>query len=417
MKNKILRFLLSLVIAFGVWLYVITVISPGSEKTYHNINVDVQGIAILEQSGLIITSDIDQTVTVELAGNRIDLNKLNNSNITVSLDVSKINEVGENQKLYYDIELGNSAITGQKVTPASITVNVEKLVHEEIEVLKPEVTGAEGYYVDWDSLEYDEKIMISGPEKMVSKIKYAKIAPLQNQDARIKGAFTYELYDANDKPLTRADKSLLKDNILDTKGQLGQINMSLMVVPQRTIVVSPKIKEGGGLTLEDVEITYSTEEIVVYGSDDLLDKLEEALGKWEIDLSKIPQEGETEPFQSLFLEEVGFVNSEERITQITADVRYKSHIRTGELTITTFTSTNVPQGMSATIGTKSLTVLLRGSKTALEKIGEEDLVATVDFSGSQEGTGAKPVTIKISGEQTDVGVVGTYTVSATVKKQ
>ena len=39
MRNKILSGLLSLVIAFGLWLYVITYVSPGSEETYYNIPV------------------------------------------------------------------------------------------------------------------------------------------------------------------------------------------------------------------------------------------------------------------------------------------------------------------------------------------------------------------------------------------
>ena len=34
MKNKITSFLLALAIAFGLWVYVITSVSPGSVDTY-----------------------------------------------------------------------------------------------------------------------------------------------------------------------------------------------------------------------------------------------------------------------------------------------------------------------------------------------------------------------------------------------
>ena len=39
MKNRFGSILLSIVIAFGLWLYVITYVSPNSEETYYNIPV------------------------------------------------------------------------------------------------------------------------------------------------------------------------------------------------------------------------------------------------------------------------------------------------------------------------------------------------------------------------------------------
>ena len=42
MKNKILAALLSVAVAFGLWLYVITVVNPESEKTYYEIPVVLQ---------------------------------------------------------------------------------------------------------------------------------------------------------------------------------------------------------------------------------------------------------------------------------------------------------------------------------------------------------------------------------------
>ena len=53
MKRKILSFLLSLAIAFGLWLYVVTVVSPGSEKEYYNIPVVLEGETVLQERGLI----------------------------------------------------------------------------------------------------------------------------------------------------------------------------------------------------------------------------------------------------------------------------------------------------------------------------------------------------------------------------
>ena len=55
MKNKFLSLLLAFAVAFGLWLYVITVVSPESEKTYYDIPVVLQNKEILAQRGLMIT--------------------------------------------------------------------------------------------------------------------------------------------------------------------------------------------------------------------------------------------------------------------------------------------------------------------------------------------------------------------------
>ena len=43
MKSKILTFLLSVLFAFGLWLYVITVVSPDSSGTIGDIPVTMVG--------------------------------------------------------------------------------------------------------------------------------------------------------------------------------------------------------------------------------------------------------------------------------------------------------------------------------------------------------------------------------------
>ena len=55
MKNKLMSAALSLLIAFGLWMYVITEVSPGSEWTYYDIPVKMEGETVLKERNLIIT--------------------------------------------------------------------------------------------------------------------------------------------------------------------------------------------------------------------------------------------------------------------------------------------------------------------------------------------------------------------------
>ena len=93
-NNKLFSVILSIAVAFGLWIYVITVISPGSSETYYNMPVVRIGESVLAERGLIITSISSTAVDMELSGNRTDLVKVNSSNITLKADLSKIYDPG-----------------------------------------------------------------------------------------------------------------------------------------------------------------------------------------------------------------------------------------------------------------------------------------------------------------------------------
>ena len=107
LKTKIFTALFSIVAAFALWLYVITVISPESEATFYNVPVILQGEGELADRGLMITSNANPTVTLRIAGNRSDLINLNSSNITAVADVTKVWEPGEPALTYYISYPGN----------------------------------------------------------------------------------------------------------------------------------------------------------------------------------------------------------------------------------------------------------------------------------------------------------------------
>ena len=69
MKNKILYLLISIIVAIGIWMYVITVVSPESEKTYYNIPVVLNNESVLNDKGLMIVTEKIPTVTLTLRGN------------------------------------------------------------------------------------------------------------------------------------------------------------------------------------------------------------------------------------------------------------------------------------------------------------------------------------------------------------
>ena len=76
MKNNILSGLLSLLLAIGVWLYVVTVVSPNSDKKYNDISIVTQNEIILQERGFMVTNIDTSKIELHLGGSRSDLNKL-----------------------------------------------------------------------------------------------------------------------------------------------------------------------------------------------------------------------------------------------------------------------------------------------------------------------------------------------------
>ena len=152
MKNKLVSIALSLLIAFGLWMYVITEVSPNSEQPYLDIPVKMEGETLLRERNLIITDISSTNVDLTLSGNRTDLNELNSSNITLKADMTKIYDPGVH-KIGYDIILpghvASNAFTRVSQYPDFITVTVERLIrNKEIPVnIVYQGKAAEGYVV------------------------------------------------------------------------------------------------------------------------------------------------------------------------------------------------------------------------------------------------------------------------------
>ena len=202
-RNKLFKILLSAVLSFSLWLYVIMVVSPGSEQTYYDIPVIFQNENVLAERGLIVT-EYDSKVTLTLGGNRTDLNTMNENNINILANVSGILAPGVH-KINYDINypgnIADNAITTHSKSLDMLTVKVENLTTKNVPV---EYSGSgklpENYHPQAPVYSVDglavDSIQISGPESMVNKIAYAVVpVVLEDKTESISADMEYILCD------------------------------------------------------------------------------------------------------------------------------------------------------------------------------------------------------------------------------
>ncbi len=404
MKNKILTALLSAGLAVALWLYVVTVVSPNSDKHYYNIPVTVQSEVVLQERGLMITSTELPTVSLHLEGNRTDLNKLNSSNITIGVDVSRIGEPGTHNLSFtpsYPGDVPNNAITVLNRTPDMITLTVEERISKSVPVDIQYVGSlSEDYMADKENKELDyENVNISGPKSVIDQIAMARIeVGLDGRVESISEQFQYTLCNAKGEPV---DAQLVTTDI-------EAVTLTMKILRVKEIVLSVEVIDGGGATQKTSDIMINPQTIRVSGSDSLLTGLE-SLEIGSINLAEMPTD-QTLTFPIKLPEGI---NNETGVMEATVDVRFPE-LGTKSLVVTDIQAINVPAGLEVDLITQILEIQIRGPKAVVEKVEATDIQVRVDFANEQKGTATVKAEITISAE--GVGAVGVYNITATLRE-
>ena len=405
MKKKILYGLLSLLVSVGLWLYVITVENPNSENTFYSIPVVLDNESVLHERGLMVLTEKTPTVTLKLSGNRSYLNKLNNSNITLVADLSRIYETGE-QLLSYTIrypgDIPQNSIDVLSQLPGQITLTITERMTQNVPV-NVVYTGRvpEGYMTDTKNQVLDAKtINVTGPAFVVDEIAEARITVnLDNKTETISQYFTYTYYDK--------DGNVVEHEKLTS--DVPEVKLTLKIQRYKQIALKVDVIPGGGATLQNTTITLDIDSLFISGSEQLLQGLD-TLVLDEIDLSLIPQ-------STVLTYNIADLLPD-GITNITNTEKVNVTIHFPEMKMKTFQITkilseNVPAGMHADIMTKELTVTLRGPASVLDRITADQIQVLVDFTGAKPGADSYQATIHVEGAE-GVGAMGRYAVQVQV---
>ncbi len=409
MKNKALAILMSFAVALGLWLYVITVVSPESEKDYYDIPVVIQNKNILSERGLMIVSD-EPKVTLSLKSDRTILNDLNESNINVITNVANIEKPGTYHLTYnitYPGNIQQGSVSVQSSSTDLITLEVENKIRKTVPVVidRNDTTVPEGYMADLKNAQLDfTSIEISGPESVVEQIQQAIIdINLTNQTKTLVGEYQYALCDKQGLPVN-AEKVTVNAE---------KVNLVVTVQRVKEIALKLDLVYGGGATEQTCTVTVDPTQIQVSGSDTLLEGLNEvSIGT--VNLAEV-LEDQTLTFKLADVLPEGVTNLT-GVEEVTVQIKFTG-LTTKTFNVTKISAVNVPEGLRQEIITKALSVTVRGTEASIKAIKSEDLSVEVDLSEAQVGTASMTAKVVVSESFPDVGAVGTYQVSVKLREQ
>ena len=358
--KKLVFMLIALLAATLLWLYVVTVVSPESTTTVSAIPISIDGATVLEERGLIVTAQDVSTLNMSLSASRVNLSKLNAESIRVNADASRIRSPGiyaVTCTVTFPDTVRSSEVDILRKSVDSVTITVERLDRKSFPIdLNWTGTVQEGYLLEAESGELEpDTVTVIGPESDLKRIAKAVVN-----------------YDVSDLEETAIE--VLPITFLDENGDvvaLGEmsdvspeeVSLTIPVVRTKKINLRVDLKEGGGVTADNAELTLDVETIRVKGAAELIDALEDTLVLGSVDLATVTN-GEELSFDLSLPVGVTNIGGEETVK---AKVRLFG-VTTDEISVTDIRLVNEPAGYRTELSTRTVRVKVRGSTDEIREI-------------------------------------------------
>ncbi len=411
-KHKGFQMVLSVLISIFIWTYVGNVVNRDESGAIRNLPVVFTGVEALEKRGLIITEGLNQTVTLNVTGNRDAFRMLSAETVAITVDVSSVQQPGQYTQAYrisynFPATVSASSLVVTDQYPLNVTFTVAKLERRSVPV-RGAVAGnvAEEYQAGEFSFS-PASIEVWGEASIVNQIDYALVTINQENmtetfNAELPYTFISFVGETVDASSLEVDYSL--------------INTTLPIIKLKEVDLSVNLIPGGGITKENmnrfVTCEIVPERIMVSGDEAALESLREiSLG--DIDLSKILND-ETLSFSIPLAPELNNVSG---VSEATVKISL-SGLTTATIEVDNIELINEPEGYHADSVTTSRQIQIRGTQEAVEQVtkGQIRIVADLKNAAISAGTQTIPVRVYLN-NRGDVGVVGEYTIVVSISKQ
>lgn len=406
-KNKLYSAALSVIIAFGLWLYVVHNVSQEAEDTFYNIPVILENDAVLDERNLLITNQSTNTVSLKLSGARSDLNKVNSGNIIVKANLATIYEPGERVALTYSIgfpgDVASNAFVVESKNPTYIYLDVDSRRTKEVPVnIRWNGVRSGDYIYDTENAVLDySTITVIGPAEVADRISYAQIdVDLTDRTESMSESYRYTLCDENGDPVDAQSITTNVDEVL--------VNLKIRRIKEVQLVA--EVIYGGGANEENTIVNIEPAVLRLSGSDAILAEIGDVYTVCTINLAEIERSQELKYAISI----PEGVDNITGVTEAVVGVRFTG-LNTREYTVDQFELINVPQGLEAEIMNSSLTVKVRGPIGEVSQLSGQHITAVVDLADAEVGNATFKATMAFAPEFANVGAVKTYSVSVTVR--
>jgi YbbR domain-containing protein len=407
LDSKVLYAVLSVIIAVALWFYVVSLEDNTVTRQVTNIPVQFVGTDVLESRGLMIVGETP-TVSLTVTTAYSTFPKLKDS-VSVTVDVSSIaapQEYSMGYNVTWPSNLANS-IQEDSRTPTNVTFTVARYAEQEKEVRGVfNGTVAEGYLQgDADDFLFSPAtIVVSGAEDLVNQVAYAQVV-IDGDDLTesVSGEYSYTLMSNSGEVLEGLDVECSVDTIYAT----------FPIWATAEVPLSVNFIYGGGATEDNVTYEISESTIMISGNRDDMAGIEE-IELEPIDLTEVQSGDEITRKIPLANE----LNNLSGYTEVTITV-YIKNVDTINVETSNITCDHVPDGWTAELITKAITVTIRGPKEELDAISGDSIRVVADLTDINQAAGQYTITARVYLDSvgSEAGVLGSdYRVVVTLSQ-
>lgn len=379
--------LLSLPLAFIIWIIIINIDDPTISRTFPNVAIELQNTDAIASLGKVYEIAEGNTVTVTVTGRRSILDKIRSSDLKVTADLKQMSafnlldmEVSCDKYAYADLSFSTK--------PKMLTVSLENKTTKQFKV-NVETTGSvdENYYVG--SMDVDPKMVeVSGAESVVERIADIRITvPLNDETESFKlTKLVPKAYDESGKEI---DSSKL---------EFSDTSVTVEINVQGTKVVPVQVTTTGlpATGFGVLQTDFDPRQVKITGSREVLEQITAI--PVEIDISNARSTIEREIILTEYLPEgvviVGNTNS------IAVKVTIEQMIsKEYTFTASDIEILNVPEGLHIAYNNTNrlYKVTVMGMEADLDILSMENLGAYIDLANLTEGTHLLAIKFNIQG--------------------
>lgn len=402
-RSKVVRIVISILVAIAMWLYVDLERAPERTMTIRDIPVEFSGEnTTLADKNLMLLSGYDTTIDLKIRGPKRELVKMNRDNVRVIASTSSIDSVGVHQldwTVSFPDGVVRTNVSVEKASLSQITVTVGELYTKEVPV-ECQVVGevAEGYFTG-DVVLDPEVLTLRAQRDDLLNVSCAKLTvDISGATRSVVQTVDVQLYDYDGNPVENSN--------IRTNTSLIQAKVPVLTTKEVELAVEFSGVPGAAMNSIKCDITPKT--VRLNGEADVLDSIDKlVLATLHVDDLELHQQNSyvVTPPDGTWL-----VNGNEVAT---ADITLEG-IEEKSLTATSIEFDKLPSGLYAIAPDGGLTVRLWGLSEEIEAVTAENLRVIADMSAvTGQGTVTVPVTVTISGFN-DVTVRGTYELTVTV---
>lgn len=403
LTNNIGMKILSVVIAFIVWIIIVNIEDPMTSRTFH-VAVDILNENAVESEGKVYRVIEGSEVDVTVKGNKSFVDSLKVSDIKATADLSHLSFTNSTS-----IEPDCTKYTNSKYELVlgkvkNLVVEVEEIAEERYPV-RFNIVGKvpDGYYVSANLMKSSPgMITVRDGESVINKI--VQVAVDVNVNKRT-GDFDVTL---EPKAYNSEDEVIESPNL---SFNVDKVNVSVQVLPTKTVPININVKGTPAHGYELLESVYEPNQIQIAGPAEVLEKYD------KIDIT-IDVAGATETVdtvvelnQDILPEDIIVADKN---TTVAVEVKIQQ-LQSKEFTIT---NSDIAVKLPTTITTysfvdpdKTYTVSVLAPSDKIEEITVDTLKPTIDLSGKTYGS--YNVKLQFNSEY-DVSIIGDNKVDITL---